>query len=648
MLLNIALVSALAAAFISLARRVRGGRTAYADALFPLALMHAGHWENFFWAWQATQVIPTVLPCIVLYCLVADPWLVRMRSAFVAGVCTVLLPLSGGNGLIFAPPLALWLAYTALRRSRAGSNKAAALNTAILLGSVLITCGLTALYFVGYQRPDWVPPNAGLTASLTAAAQFEAMSIGPVARSSWVLSVAGVLTFVLLTLAVAIPAVIRAKGEARQRAAAVVFFFLATLLFAAAVGWGRSGTIEIYKQWPTRYAMMATPSLLVGALIWLLLGRTVSTVVTSALAFALLVLMPLNVQHGFWWRDWYRPGAAGIELALRSGTTAAELISEYSGHLNHSMPAPVLAQRMMMMKRARMGFWNGLANATGERRDRSDLPSKGAASLVSLEVRYTRPEATDVRLVWGVNGWHTTDIALQSGSTSVEKNLMRTPMRLRDGAFVAKVKIPAGATLNYGFSVSTDKGSGFNWEGALEVVAKTDTVIARVASTEAAARTGPLLRRTISYTAPQAGSVTLVWGIDGWSTVPEALRSGRAQLKDEVMGIQMELREGSFVAEVDVPAGSVLDYGFRINDRTGIRDLVSPLWDAKRSTPPVLRSDTLRNHASVAFPDEFRGAARGWPIWLAGSALVGFLWPGLAILFAYRGRRTSGRIVRSR
>ena len=48
MVLNVAMLSAMAAALIGLARRVRGGRTIYADFFVPLALLHLGNWENLF------------------------------------------------------------------------------------------------------------------------------------------------------------------------------------------------------------------------------------------------------------------------------------------------------------------------------------------------------------------------------------------------------------------------------------------------------------------------------------------------------------------------------------------------------------------------------------------------------------------------
>jgi hypothetical protein len=47
-------------------RRLRGGRTSVADAIFPLLLMHWGHYENLLWTWQVTQVVPVVIVALLL------------------------------------------------------------------------------------------------------------------------------------------------------------------------------------------------------------------------------------------------------------------------------------------------------------------------------------------------------------------------------------------------------------------------------------------------------------------------------------------------------------------------------------------------------------------------------------------------------
>src|SRR5688572_17992590 len=56
MLFNIIILAALALAMMYVARHLRGGRTSFADAFFPIALLHLGNWENLFWGWQLTQV----------------------------------------------------------------------------------------------------------------------------------------------------------------------------------------------------------------------------------------------------------------------------------------------------------------------------------------------------------------------------------------------------------------------------------------------------------------------------------------------------------------------------------------------------------------------------------------------------------------
>src|SRR5438309_3316190 len=46
MVANTLMLAGLCLAMILTARRIRGGQTRLADAFFPLALLHLGHWEN--------------------------------------------------------------------------------------------------------------------------------------------------------------------------------------------------------------------------------------------------------------------------------------------------------------------------------------------------------------------------------------------------------------------------------------------------------------------------------------------------------------------------------------------------------------------------------------------------------------------------
>lgn len=84
--------------------------------------------------------------------------------------------------------------------------------------------------------------------------------------------------------------------------------------------------------------------------------------------------------------------------------------------------------------------------------------------LVTLEIRYTLPEAGEVYLVWGINGWDVTPDELRPAGTELrpagpkDAKLMHTPM-VRDGdIFVVKVAVLAGTTIDYGFLITKSRG----------------------------------------------------------------------------------------------------------------------------------------------------------------------------------------------
>jgi hypothetical protein len=118
MIANTLMLGGLSLAMILTARRLRGGRTRVADAFFPLALLHLGHWENMVWGWQLQFVISTVLVCIWLLVIVRERLPLRPKIAVTAGLTVMLLPLSGANGLLLTPFVALWLAAGTLLHRR--------------------------------------------------------------------------------------------------------------------------------------------------------------------------------------------------------------------------------------------------------------------------------------------------------------------------------------------------------------------------------------------------------------------------------------------------------------------------------------------------------------------------------------------------
>ena len=102
----------------------------------------------------------------------------KTSPALVAGVCVVLLPLCGANGLGLVPALALWLGYAAILQWRvaARAGRRAAIIVAALAAAALLLVGL---YFVGYNAMPHFSLTHSRRAILTAAAQFLTMGFGP-------------------------------------------------------------------------------------------------------------------------------------------------------------------------------------------------------------------------------------------------------------------------------------------------------------------------------------------------------------------------------------------------------------------------------------------------------------------------------------
>jgi hypothetical protein len=71
-----------------------------------------------------------------------------------------------------------------------------------------------------------------------------------------------------------------------------------------------------------------------------------------------------------------------------------------------------------------------------------------------LEFRHRAPEAGEVFLVWGIQGWQVLPEGERPPGTSVKKQVMHTPMMRRGSVFEAKVQVDRGVAVDYGFLVT--------------------------------------------------------------------------------------------------------------------------------------------------------------------------------------------------
>ena len=178
---------------------------------------------------------------------------------------------------------------------------------------------------------------------------------------------------------------------------------------------------------------------------------------------------------------------------------------------------------------------------------------------VTHEIRYHLPEAGEVTLVWGINGWVAVPEEMRlTGTILDERGTMNTPMAREGDSFVARLQVPAGATIDYGFQVAKmragakEEGWDFRPPGA---------IIAR----PGAVTNVRLTRQEIRYYAPEANQVLLVWNTPDW--IANSLKSIQPEgtvVQDGWLVTPMEREGDTFVAQVRVPSGVTLDYSFLI------------------------------------------------------------------------------------
>jgi hypothetical protein len=693
MFFNIFSLGALSFAMIRVARHLRGGRTSVADAFFPLVLLHLGHSENLLWSWQMSQIIPTVLACLILLAIVSRQTLTAPVPAVVAGISLILLPLNGANGLIYVPLMAAWLGFYGVWHWRhAKTWPAPRWTNAFLSGSAVIALALMGLYFVEYKRPSWIPPQPSLGTALQATVKFLALGFGPIARSSWKLSVLAAIGVLAPSAMLAVRAVLCHQGQERWRAAGVMLFFGNTALFALAMGWGRAAAIPlIFGFWPLRYALFAVPALCTAYFIWELYGSArLRKAVQVGLFLVMFLLLPFNSMNGFWWIHWFLERDQAFEQDLASGTPLHSLAERHRQVLGAWINPGDLVDLMAMLHTARIAPFAALQGdpVKAEASSPSVIPAQGqphaqspeyaaSAPLVAQEIRYHMPEADVVSLVWGINGWHIAPQEIWPAGTQIKDNVMYTPM-IHDGdTFIAKIWVPAHTPIDYGFQITEQRGLfdivypvwdgdyreipatnsykevkaaltlnhdlsdvldhkiyflaaagalGITWimlafvldlfetglktafralkplshnklvrvsvialvciSGGLSIYRLNAAVHSRIHDPMSSAEQRqqrstaqhPFVTQEFRYRQAEASEVYLVWGVSGWKMAPEEQRPPGTTVEYGVMNTPMVQEGDTFVARMQIPAGTSLDYGFQTRKTRGGAAIVW-VWD---------------------------------------------------------------------
>lgn len=394
--LNVGLFGLLALAMMWAVRKVRG-RSIYSDAFFPLALLNLGHAETFFWAGTFVYVATTFLCGMILVILFVTGSRLTVRSATLAGICLVLLPLCFGGGLVYAACMSWGLGYFGLGLIRSedyGDRKAGW----ILLAFVGITLLIVALYFVGYRDPRFGPMMVGKAGRspvtvLKITLKFLTEVFGWGGRYPFSRPMGSIMVALLaITGGCLVTELLHRWPRGWPPLLGLGFHLGSCLAVALAVGWGRApwGPEALDS---SRYAAAAAPTLLSLYFTWEVCGpprvRPFGRAALCSLVFAFLAL---NWMKGSELGEEHRRMAAAFQADVRAGTPIPQLISRHAfvTYYVHER----LERYLRLLRDSRYG-------------DYSNLP----ADPLFREVHLTPPPSAVTGLVWDGKGGRATSDA---------------------------------------------------------------------------------------------------------------------------------------------------------------------------------------------------------------------------------------------
>jgi hypothetical protein len=349
MYFDVLVMAALAAAMMLTAARLRG-RPGAEDAFFPLVLLHWGQAANLLWGWQLQFFASVALACVALLSIVRAGTTVPVRRAAVTvGVCALLLPLCGANGLGMVPALAAWpLALALLPEDWSGGTNTRDSRVIAALGVGALA--LTALYFIGWERVPYHPKSQSVYQSLKTSVQFATIGLGPATRNAWPLSGLATLAALGVTTLLLIR-VWRDRPAERARVAGLLCFLAALGSLALGLGLGRNG-------FETRYVTLALPAWCALYFAWVLYGDRARRWAPAALTLASLAALWGNTVFGLDYARELRGQLGGFERDLAAGVPLHQLLHRYGPWLHPHQDMP---QRYLpMLKRARVGNYTAL------------------------------------------------------------------------------------------------------------------------------------------------------------------------------------------------------------------------------------------------------------------------------------------------
>jgi hypothetical protein len=293
MWLSVGLLAAASAGLMLAARQLRG-RTTLADIAFSVLLLHAGHTENILMGYQIAFTF-TVCFLGVFALLAARSGEMRPDRAAWRGAL-LLLPIAMGGwlGLVFVPPLALWVAWQWWRCWRGGTGgRVGRIATAAVLVAVVGYLSWSLVIMLGAKMGS----DSGLPFSVRLRGLLEVLGIGigPGKLEREGLLPAGCVLLVLQALTAAGLAVVGIRrAEERPVAWGLLALLLGVWAFAVGVGYSRG------SGWASRYSAFTAIGVAVPLLALARYTRAqakITALVVLAVVLGTALQLPKNYKH---------------------------------------------------------------------------------------------------------------------------------------------------------------------------------------------------------------------------------------------------------------------------------------------------------------------------------------------------------------
>jgi hypothetical protein len=327
-LLSQLLLAGLALILAHTAAKARGGGLRIYDAVYPLALLHLGHWNNIEWGWQIQFVSTTVLAGLLL-CAVALRPLPSRAAGWLAFFSAILLPLTGLPGIVLAVGMIPWFLATIF----AATGEARSTRV-VLVAAVVIILAYTVAYFIGWA-PGWAPERPDINRLIEATIEYFALAKGWPFMHALDRAV-GVLVLALCVYAIVLCARAWFADRRDARAFGLANFIGVNMALGATIAYSRGTYYSDFLN--MSYAIFAVLPLFASLMTVQIYGRPIfgRPLLPYAVAAGFVVIMPMNIDGGFAWRDWYLGGVANYEADVAAGLSVSDIAQRNTGFLLHS------------------------------------------------------------------------------------------------------------------------------------------------------------------------------------------------------------------------------------------------------------------------------------------------------------------------